>query len=68
MSVGIGKYLYSSPLVKSVNSTYLSSEQFLELYRSVSSEVERKLLLRHVIRFNTGQRIFWVHVIFKQIF
>lgn len=53
MSVGIGKYLYRSPMVESVNSTYLSSAQFLDLYRSASSEVERKLLLRHVIRFNT---------------
>ena len=53
MSISIRKYLSTSHIVESVNSTYLPSKQFLELYQLANFEVERKPLLFHVIRFNT---------------
>ena len=48
----IKNYLKATPLIKAVTSTYLSPEQFLQLYKAATDE-ERRILLRHVVRFNT---------------
>lgn len=53
MNIGIVKYLYVCPSIEAIKSTHISAEEFIKLYRSTDSELDRKLLLRHVIRFNT---------------
>ena len=52
MSIGIGKFIYESDIVNSVNSIYMTPEHFINSYKSTISELEQKLLLRHIIRFN----------------
>ena len=52
MSMGISKFIYDSDMVNSVNSIYMTPEHFINSYKSITSELERKFLLRHIIRFN----------------
>ena len=53
MNIRIGKYVHACPCTEEVKSTYLSADNFIKIYRSIDSELDRKILLRHIVRFNT---------------
>lgn len=52
MNIGINDFIYESDVVNSVNTIYISPEHFIETYESTVSELERMIILRHIIRFN----------------
>ena len=50
--MGISKFIYESEIVNSVKSLYMSPEHFINSYKLTVSELEHRLLLNHLIRFN----------------
>lgn len=63
----ISKYIYNSDLIEGVKSTYLSPDQFKDLYQSLESEFDKRILLRHLIRFNTPYVFKDCPLVFEQV-